>query len=223
MQRGRGVLHRPGCSTSCLAGAPAHLTAWQPGDLSIFDIPCCTLRSTWLNTMTGPPCLQHPTPAPALPLLPHLAPSPQLTSDLDSHTLPSPPPALQISLFLAEPVGSPKVLLPQGLGTALQLATAAELPGASYWPRVHAFNLLRLAFNESQLALDTSGYFAGGRAAAPWRQCTAAGPVGPACCWQDAAASACHVLAWHAACAACASSMQCPRHACTGASITWPL
>ncbi len=72
-----------------------------------------------------------------------------------------PPAPLQISLFLAEPAGSPKVLLPQALDTALQLATSAELPGAEYWPRVHAFNLLRLAFTESQLSLDTSGYFAG--------------------------------------------------------------
>jgi hypothetical protein len=67
---------------------------------------------------------------------------------------------VQLALLLAEPHGSPKSLLPQCLGDVLRLAGAAALPEP--WPRVHAFNMLRLAFNESSLAIDTSGYFAGG-------------------------------------------------------------
>lgn len=45
---------------------------------------------------------------------------------------------------------------------AALLATAAGEGLSEPWPRVHAFNALRLAFSESSLAVLSSGYFARG-------------------------------------------------------------
>lgn len=44
----------------------------------------------------------------------------------------------------------------------LRIANDTSLPEP--WPRVHAFNVLRLAFNDKNLATDSSGFFAEGAA-----------------------------------------------------------
>ncbi|KAF6263138.1 putative death-receptor fusion protein-domain-containing protein [Scenedesmus sp. NREL 46B-D3] len=67
-------------------------------------------------------------------------------------------------LFLAEPHGVPRQLLPQGLPQLLAAAQDEALPEP--WPRVHAFNCLRCVFNDAALAMDTSGFHAAGVAAA---------------------------------------------------------
>ena len=38
----------------------------------------------------------------------------------------------------------------------------SEGPAAEPWPRVHALNTLRVAFNDASLACDTSAYYARG-------------------------------------------------------------
>ncbi|KAK1283864.1 hypothetical protein QJS10_CPB21g00669 [Acorus calamus] len=102
-------------------------------------------------------------------------------------------PAAFIALFLAEPEGMPKKLLPQALRWLIDVATMS-LPhvskvknqnGEVTWttknqiseksasngrasksrdegviPTVHAFNVLRVAFNDTNLATDTSGFSA---------------------------------------------------------------
>ena len=47
-------------------------------------------------------------------------------------------------------------------GMSELLATAADGTIPESWPRVHAFNCLRLAFNDRNLSSDTSGYFSQG-------------------------------------------------------------
>ncbi|KAK9830510.1 hypothetical protein WJX72_012147 [[Myrmecia] bisecta] len=64
------------------------------------------------------------------------------------------------ALFLAEPVGQHKVLLHGGMSALLDLA--GDTAQAEPWPRVHAFNVLRMAFNDKNLAMDSSGFFAEG-------------------------------------------------------------
>lgn len=57
-------------------------------------------------------------------------------------------------------VGALEELL--GVGLAALLAAAAGDGLSEPWPRVHALNVLRLAFSESSLAVLASGYFARG-------------------------------------------------------------
>ncbi|EFJ43357.1 hypothetical protein VOLCADRAFT_96436 [Volvox carteri f. nagariensis] len=90
------------------------------------------------------------------------------------------------ALFHAEPGNAPKTLLARGMNALLAVAAAASTAGPylSYlaaaettedgervvvvdgyevrqvWPVVHAFNCLRHAFNDGNLSVDTSGYFA---------------------------------------------------------------
>jgi hypothetical protein len=47
-------------------------------------------------------------------------------------------------------------------GMAELLATAADASIPESWPRAHAFNCLRLAFNDRNLSVDTSGFFSQG-------------------------------------------------------------
>ena len=70
-----------------------------------------------------------------------------------------------LSIIKAEPRGLPKRLLPYGMETALAIAGGAP-PGAgasasppSVPSRVHALNMLCKAFNDSELATDTSRYY----------------------------------------------------------------
>jgi hypothetical protein len=58
-----------------------------------------------------------------------------------------------------------QTLLHTGMSELLRTATDASLPEP--WPRVHAFNVLRLAFNDKNLATDSSGFFAEGAACHP--------------------------------------------------------
>jgi hypothetical protein len=51
--------------------------------------------------------------------------------------------------------GAAQVLLPQGLTRLLQIAAGEGVEDC--WPRVHAFNVLRMVLNDSSLAVDTSG------------------------------------------------------------------
>ncbi|BDA45482.1 probable thyroid adenoma-associated protein homolog [Coccomyxa sp. Obi] len=69
-----------------------------------------------------------------------------------------------VALFLAEPIGSHKTLLHTGMSELLRTANDTSL--SEPWPRVHAFNVLRLAFNDKNLSTDSSGFFAEGIAAA---------------------------------------------------------
>lgn len=98
-------------------------------------------------------------------------------------------PAAFIALFLSEPEGSPKKLLPQALGWLIDLAKKpltdsdgrkgsnlvdndvnpsevdptkkfSKIRDEGVVPTVHAFNVLRAAFNDSNLATDTSGFSA---------------------------------------------------------------
>ena len=60
-----------------------------------------------------------------------------------------------------------QVLLNQGMQAILRIARGAA--GTEVWPRVHAFNVLRLAFQEAKLAVSMTGHCAeGGWALAPW-------------------------------------------------------
>lgn len=98
-----------------------------------------------------------------------------------------------VALAKAEPKGLPKKLLPLGMRTFLDIASAGPGAGAgddgdgggpggrafittfpsagdagivlnvlSYFPRVHALNMLSKVFNDSELATDTSGFYADG-------------------------------------------------------------
>ncbi|KAK9862251.1 hypothetical protein WJX84_009332 [Apatococcus fuscideae] len=69
------------------------------------------------------------------------------------------PPAF-MSIFLAEPQGTHKHLLHAGLSGLLTIAGNKE--SSEPWACVHALNCLRMAFNHSDLALDSSGFFAQG-------------------------------------------------------------
>lgn len=98
-------------------------------------------------------------------------------------------PAAFIALFLSEPVGVPKKLLPRALGWLIDVANqtlqdsnaSKQTIGCSFStvaldsdpdgkiskvrdegviPTVHAFNVLRTAFNDTNLAADTSGFAA---------------------------------------------------------------
>lgn len=98
-------------------------------------------------------------------------------------------PAAFIALFLSEPEGSPKKLLPQALGWLIGLAEkplmdSMEQKGSKHMdeevnssdmhsseklskvrdegvvPTVHAFNVLKAAFNDTNLGTDTSGFSA---------------------------------------------------------------
>ncbi|KAJ3705719.1 hypothetical protein LUZ61_009424 [Rhynchospora tenuis] len=89
-------------------------------------------------------------------------------------------PAAFLALFLAEPEGTPKKLLPKALQWLIDLAkkplsNCAKLQSCisdtsnknlsktrdeGVIPTVHAFNVLRAAFNDANLATDTSGFSA---------------------------------------------------------------
>ncbi|KAK9830799.1 hypothetical protein WJX74_007694 [Apatococcus lobatus] len=69
------------------------------------------------------------------------------------------PPAF-MSIFLAEPQGTHKHLLHAGLSGLLVIAGKQE--EREPWPCVHSLNCLRMAFNHTDLALDSSGFFAQG-------------------------------------------------------------
>lgn len=89
-------------------------------------------------------------------------------------------PAAFIALFLAEPEGMPKKLLPRALRWLIDLAKKplsscaksqrciSEAPNKNLSktrdegvvPTVHAFNVMRAAFNDANLASDTSGFSA---------------------------------------------------------------
>lgn len=51
-------------------------------------------------------------------------------------------------------------LLQKGMSEVLETASGTEY--SEPWPRVHAFNVLRLAFNDKTLAVDSSAFFATG-------------------------------------------------------------
>ena len=65
------------------------------------------------------------------------------------------------ALFLAEPCGTNKTLLPSGMRRLMVLARGEEAP-LGPWPRVHALNVLRMAFEIRQLLNDASAFFAEG-------------------------------------------------------------
>ncbi|KAG8044278.1 hypothetical protein GUJ93_ZPchr0130g6516 [Zizania palustris] len=78
-------------------------------------------------------------------------------------------PAAFIALFLAEPEGTPKKLLPRALEWLIEFAktSLADFQKDCYQnletgvvPTVHVFNVLRAAFNDANLATDTSGFCA---------------------------------------------------------------
>lgn len=66
-----------------------------------------------------------------------------------------------------------QTLLHRGMSELLRTATASSFEEP--WPRVHAFNVLRLAFNDKNLAVDSSGFFAEG--AAPCADLTERAPL----------------------------------------------
>jgi hypothetical protein len=53
-----------------------------------------------------------------------------------------------------------QALLHKGMTELLRTASDTSL--LEPWPRVHAFNVLRLAFNDKNLAVDSSAFFAAG-------------------------------------------------------------
>lgn len=53
-----------------------------------------------------------------------------------------------------------QILMARGMDALLHLATGTT--GEEPWPRVHALNVLRVAFNDASLACDTSAYYARG-------------------------------------------------------------
>ena len=55
-----------------------------------------------------------------------------------------------------------QALLPPGMAELLWLAAEGGAEGAGPWPRVHAFNTLRLAFIERLLAVSATPYIADG-------------------------------------------------------------
>ena len=48
------------------------------------------------------------------------------------------------------------------MGMSELLRTANDTSVSEPWPRVHAFNVLRLAFKDKNLSTDSSGFFAEG-------------------------------------------------------------
>ncbi|KAL4419934.1 hypothetical protein ABPG75_007032 [Micractinium tetrahymenae] len=68
-----------------------------------------------------------------------------------------------VAIFYSEPANSPKVLLQRGMAELLAEATKE---GGESWPRVHAINCMRAAFQDAYLAVDTSAYLAPGMQAA---------------------------------------------------------
>lgn len=62
------------------------------------------------------------------------------------------------------------------------LATAADAAIPESWPRVHAFNCLRLAFNDRNLSVDTSGFFSQGALTLQSYLAVACMPVNPVFC-----------------------------------------
>ncbi len=62
------------------------------------------------------------------------------------------------------------MLLTAGLRRLLDTAGDAAKPEP--WPRVHALNMLRLAFSERDLAVDGSAYLAEGADSSPPSQCS---------------------------------------------------
>lgn len=56
----------------------------------------------------------------------------------------------------------PQALLPPGMTELLRLAAEGGAEGAGPWPRVHAFNTLRLAFIERILAVSATAFVADG-------------------------------------------------------------
>ncbi|KAK8951127.1 hypothetical protein KSP39_PZI003019 [Platanthera zijinensis] len=91
-------------------------------------------------------------------------------------------PAAFISFFLSEPDGTPKMLLPKALSWLINVAkkslctdsedqnqhkdhngangNASKMRNKGVIPTVHAFNVLRASFNDTNLAADTSGFCA---------------------------------------------------------------
>jgi hypothetical protein len=67
-----------------------------------------------------------------------------------------------VALLKAEPRGMPKKLLSIGMKTFMNIASSKDGKLDTCFPRVHAFNMLWKAFNDSDLATDTSGFFADG-------------------------------------------------------------
>lgn len=69
-----------------------------------------------------------------------------------------------IALFLSEPSNSSSALLLTAMGALLDIAAgdhpAADAARLGPWPRVHAFNVLLKTFNDADLAMDTSAFFA---------------------------------------------------------------
>ena len=55
-----------------------------------------------------------------------------------------------------------QALLPPGMVELLRLAAEGGAEGAGPWPRVHAFNTLRLAFIERILAVSATPFVADG-------------------------------------------------------------
>ena len=58
-----------------------------------------------------------------------------------------------------------QALLPPGMAELLRLAAEGGAEGAGPWPRVHAFNTLRLAFIERILAISATPFVADGACA----------------------------------------------------------
>ncbi|KAK9806642.1 hypothetical protein WJX73_003561, partial [Symbiochloris irregularis] len=65
-----------------------------------------------------------------------------------------------VAIFLSEPDNTRKVLLARGMSAILHISSGAV--SSEVWPRVHAFNILRLIFQEAKLAVSTTGYCAEG-------------------------------------------------------------
>jgi Putative death-receptor fusion protein (DUF2428) len=70
-----------------------------------------------------------------------------------------------LAALMAEPGGASKSLLPLTMEKLLAIASS-KAATEQHWPRVHAFNCLRTAFESAALAADTSAYFANGIEAA---------------------------------------------------------
>ena len=57
------------------------------------------------------------------------------------------------------------------MGMSELLRTANDTSVSEPWPRVHAFNVLRLAFKDKNLSTDSSGFFAEGTPSLPHKLC----------------------------------------------------
>ncbi|KAK3280677.1 hypothetical protein CYMTET_11497 [Cymbomonas tetramitiformis] len=66
-------------------------------------------------------------------------------------------PGTFLALFMAEPSNCPKTILPRAMQALLQVAggTAEGAAELGPVPRVHAFNCIRVVFNDTDLAVDT--------------------------------------------------------------------